>query len=49
MPQGFTEAVAWIFQSLLAVANLMSSNILLQMFLALGILYLVITIYDLLS
>lgn len=49
MPQGFTESVAWIFQSLLVFANLMSSNVLLQMFLALGILYLVITIYDLLS
>lgn len=49
MPQGFTEAVAWIFQTMLVFANLMSSNALLQMFLALGILYLVIKIYDLLS
>lgn len=49
MPQGFTESVAWIFQVMLSFANLMSSNALLQMFLALGILYLVIKIYDLLS
>lgn len=49
MPQGFTESVAWIFQVMLNFSNLMSSNALLQMFLALGILYLVIKIYDLLS
>lgn len=48
MPEGFTEAVNWIFSALLTASNSLFSVWLFQLFLSLGVLVLVWKIYNLL-
>lgn len=49
MPEGFTEAVSWIFSALLTASNALFGVWLFQLFFSLGILVLVWKIYNLLS